>query len=163
MTESVDLGAIQNSEELAAARLNLLTAARHRLWIYLPILTVDSFSSAEELSELRRVAISGRGAEIRIVLHDPVTALRSGHRLIDLMQRLPSILQIRAPTDEQDRSIASAWVLNDSDGYLFLPDASRPVGRAALNDRSGQAPLLLQFEQTWQRAVPASFLQPLDL
>jgi hypothetical protein len=55
------------------------------------------------------------------------------------------------------------WLLNDTYGYLFLPDASRLEGRAALEDGPGQAPLLLDFEQIWERSEPASQLQPLGL
>lgn len=156
--------AVEGRDELAAARLQLLTRARYKLAIYLPALPADAYSSSTELDELRRIATSGRGAEIRIVLSDPAAALRTGHRLIDLAQRLPSVLQIRMPVDEQgENRITSAWLLNDTFGYLFLPDANRLQGRVALEDGPGQAPLLLQFEQIWERATPATQLQPLGL
>jgi hypothetical protein len=145
-------------------RLQLLAATRYKLAIHLPALPATAFSSADELAELRRIATSGRGAEIRIVLGDPAAALRAGHRLLDLAQRLPSVLRIRAPCDEDRSEVnASAWLLNDTGGYLFLPDAEQWEGRAALNDSPGQAPLLLQFEQIWERAPPATVLQTLDL
>lgn len=152
-------------EAIAAVRLALLAAARYKVAIHLPALAADVLSSPAELAELRRIAIAGRGAEIRIVLGDPDAALRAGHRLIDLAQRLPSVLRIRTPAEE-DRSTeteASSWLLNDTGGYLFLPDAYRWEGRAALKDGPGQAPLLLQFEQRWERALPATQLQPLGL
>ncbi|HUB88345.1 MAG TPA: hypothetical protein VMA74_01305 [Dyella sp.] len=152
-------------EDIAAIRLALLAAARYKLAIHLPALPADILSSPAELAELRRVAIAGRGAEIRIVLGDPDAALRMGHRLIDLAQRMPSVLRIRTPAEE-DRSTeteASSWLLNDTGGYLLLPDAERGEGRAALKDGPGQAPLLLRFEQLWERALPATQLQPLGL
>jgi hypothetical protein len=156
--------AVNGRDELAATRLQLLTATRYKLAIHLPSLPLDAYSNPAELAELRRIATSGRGAEIRMLLSDPATALRAGHRLIDLAQRLPSVLQIRMPADEEDESrTTSAWLLNDTYGYLFLPEASRLEGRAALNDGPGQAPLLLQFEQLWERATPATQLQPLGL
>jgi hypothetical protein len=146
-------------------RLQVLAAARFKVAIHLPMLSVDAFSSPAELAELRRIAISGRGAEIRIMLGDVAAASRSGHRLIDLAQRLPSMLRIRFPGDDEEstETDASAWLLNDTSGYLFLPDADRWEGRAALRDGPGHAPLLLQFEQIWERAQPATLLQPLGL
>ena len=156
--------AVEGRDEVAATRLQLLTAARYKLAIHLPTLPLDAYSSPTELAELRRIATAGRGSEIRIILSDPATALRAGHRLIDLAQRLPSVLQIRTPANEEDENrIASAWLLNDTYGYLFLPEASRLEGRAALKDGPGQAPLVLQFEQIWERATPATQLQPLGL
>jgi hypothetical protein len=155
---------VGNREELAGARLQLLAAARYKLSIYLPNLPADAYSNPAEVAELRRIATSGRGAEIRVLLGDTADLLRDGHRLIDLAQRLPSALQIRMPADDQiENRASSAWLLNDSYGYLFLPDASRLEGRAALRDGPGQAPLLLQFEQMWERATPATHLQPLGL
>jgi hypothetical protein len=157
--------AVSGPEAVAAMRLTLLAAARYKLAIHLPVLPADAFNSPAELAELRRIAIAGRGAEIRIVLGDPAAALRAGHRLIDLAQRMPSVLRIRTPAEEDTsaETETSSWLLNDTSGYLLLPDADRSEGRAALKDGPGQAPLLLQFEQIWQRAMPASQIQALGL
>jgi len=157
--------AVAGPETIACLRLQVLAAARYKLAIHLPTLSAGIFSSQDELAELRRIAISGRGAEIRILLGDVAGALRAGHRLLDLAQRLPSALRIRTAVvdDESSETSASAWLLNDTGGYLFLPDAERWEGRAALRDGPGLAPLLLQFEQIWERAAPATQLQPLGL
>jgi predicted GNAT family N-acyltransferase len=149
--------------ETADARLQLLARTRHRLAIYLPLLDNHSYASAEELAELRRIAISGRGAEIRVLLHDPAAALRNDHRLIALAQRAPSAIKIRTPVEETDLAFVSAYLLNDTDGYLFLPEADRPQGRAALDDRASQTPLQQHFDQVWERAERASILQTLDI
>jgi predicted GNAT family N-acyltransferase len=149
--------------DIAAARLQVLGEARHQLSIYLPILDSDSYASIGELTELRRVAISGRSARIRILLHDPAAALRNDHRLVALAQRLPSAMQIRMPVDEADLAYTSAYLLNDAGGYLFLPEADRPQGRAALHDRSAQAPLRQHFDEVWERAERATILQALDI
>ncbi|WP_114241237.1 hypothetical protein [Dyella sp. C9] len=149
--------------ELADSRQLLLAEARHRVAIYQPRLTGDIFASEAELGELRRLAISGRGAQIRVLLHDPVTALRESHRLIGLAQRLSSAIQIRTPVEELDQSYASAYLLTDQGGYLFLPDAARANGRGSRQDRAAQAPLLQHFDEVWERSTPATVLQPLHL
>jgi predicted GNAT family N-acyltransferase len=160
-----DIGALATASrhEVTAARLQLLTDTRHQLAIYLPMLGNDNYDSAEELAELRRIAISGRGAQIRILLHDPAAALRNDHRLVALAQRLPSAIQIRTPIEEVDLAYMSAYLLNDSGGYLFLPEADRAQGRAARHDRVSQAPLQQHFDDVWNRAQRASVLQTLDL
>jgi len=154
---------VNSQEDLASARLALLRQAHYRLAIYQPLLTIDAFNSADEITELRRIASSGRGASIRILLHDPQAALRESHRLVALAQRLPSVISIRVPVDEHDLGYSSAYLLNDVGGYVFQPDAHRPQGRAAMQDRSAQAPLLQQFDEVWERAERATALQPLDL
>lgn len=160
-----DIGALPTStcSETAAARLQLLCETRRRLAIYVPLLGNDNYASAEELAELRRIAISGRGAQIRILLHDPAAALRNDHRLIALVQRLPSTMQIRTPVEEADLAYVSAYLLNDAGGYLFLPEANRPQGRAARHDRASHAPLQQHFDEVWERAERATILQTLDI
>lgn len=154
---------LDGREAVAEARLQLLTDTRRQLLIHLPALTVDIFGNAAELTELRRIATGGRGAEIRLLLHDPASAVRDDHRVIGLAQRLPSIWQIRTPMDPIDRACRSAWLLADSGGYLFLPDAGQPQGRSSRVDRPGQVPLRQQFDEMWERSVPARELQALDL
>lgn len=150
-------------EETAAARLRLLVETRHRLALRLPLLGSDSYASTDELDQLRRIAISGRAAQIRILLHDPEAALRADHRLITLAQYLNSAIQIRQPLDEMDLGYPSSVLLNDRGGYLFLPEADRPQGRAALTDRSMHGPLLQQFDETWERSERARVLQVLNI
>lgn len=155
--------AIDGREALAAARLQLLSAARHRVALHLPLLGRDEYGNDAELAELKRIATSGRRAGIRILLHDPATALHDGHRLVSLFQRLSSAIQIRTPVEDVDRQCTSTWLLTDTGGHLFLPDAGRPQGRMALADRAAQAPLQQQFDEIWERSARASELQPLDL
>jgi hypothetical protein len=157
--------AITGREQTAAVRLQLLAATRYKLTIHLPALSPEVLNNPLEVAELRRIATAGRGAEIRMILGNPDAALRMGHRLIDLAQRLSTAFQIRTPSDEEtsESPTGSMWLLNDTEGYLFLPDAERLEGRGALRDGPGQAPLLLQFERIWERAIPATQLQPLGL
>lgn len=149
--------------ELAAARVQLLAGARRRVAIYQPVLPEDVYGAPAELAELRRIATSGRGTEIRLILHDPAGSLRDDHRLVALSQRLPSVVLVRVPLEELDLAYASSYLLTDQGGYLFQPDARRPEGRAATSDRASQAPLLQHFNEVWERSARATAWQPLDL
>lgn len=155
--------ALDDREALAAARLQLLADTRRQLLIHLPRLAPGVLDSPAELAELRRIATAGRGAEIRLLLHEPAAALRDGHRLLELAQRLPSIWQIRMPVEPVDLGCTSACWLNDAGGYLFLPDAERPQGRTSRRDRAAQIPLRQRFDEVWERSIRARELQTLDL
>ncbi len=160
-----DHGALpaSNRSEVAAARLQLLTDARHQLMIRLPLLASDTYAGSAELAQLRRVGVSGRAASIRILLHDPAAALASDHPLLPLAQRLTTAFQIRVPLELTDLAHVGAYTVNDAGGYLLLPDASRPAGRAARDDRATQASLRRQFDEVWERSEPATLLNPLHL
>lgn len=159
----IDALPVTSRGEAETARKQILADARHRLCLHLPVLGNDSYASVEELAEFRRVAISGRGAQIRILLHDPAAALRNSHRLIALVQRLPSAMQVRTPIEEADLGYISAYLLNDVGGYLFLPEADRPQGRAARRDRASAAPLQKHFDELWERSERAGVLQTLNI
>lgn len=154
---------IGNRVQLAAARLQLLTDAKHQLIIHVPVLELGMYANDEETTELRRVASSGRAASIRILLHDPAAALVNDHPLVGLAQRLSSAFEIRVPVDPVDLAWLGACVLNDTGGYLYLPDAGRPSGRGARDDRRAQVPLRQYFNEVWERAEPATMLQSLHL
>lgn len=160
-----DIGALpaSNPAETAATRLQLLTETQRELAIYLVVLDQYAYASPEETAQLRRIAASGRGARIRIILHDPDTALRTDHRIITLAQRLSSSVQIRTPVEEADLAYPSNYLLNDAGGYLFVPDANHSQGRAASHDRAAQAPLGRHFNEVWERSERASVLQALNL
>lgn len=155
--------AFDTRASLADLRLRCLQAARHTVCIYQPVLTSEAYADPAELDALRRLASSGRGALIRILTHDPDAALRQGHRLVALTQRLPSAIQVRTPVEEADLAYGSAFLLNDQGGYVCQTDATRPQGRAAVEDRAAQVPWLRYFEQIWERSARATTWQPLDL
>lgn len=152
-----------DSLQLSAARRLLLADARYRLALQQPSLGIGWYDSAEELSELRRIATAGRSAQIRIVLFDPQRALRDSHRLLTLAQRLPSTIEIRVPLEPSDRMDSGAYLFNDQGGYLWLRDAEQDGGRADRCDRAAQAPLLHDFEQRWERSVRARELDNLSI
>jgi hypothetical protein len=155
--------AVGNRADVIAARLQLLADSRHQLLFRVPVLDVDTYAGAAEIEQLRRVAISGRAASSRILLHDPAAALVNDHPLVSLSQRLSSAFEIRVPVDPVDLAWLGAYTLNDVGGYLYLPDAGRPTGRAARDDRAAQAPLRQQFSEVWERAEPATMLKALHL
>ncbi|TAL73618.1 MAG: hypothetical protein EPN56_06995 [Rhodanobacter sp.] len=157
------LRVLNGNLEIAAVRLQLLVAAQHCFALHLPRLAPQDYASDAELAEIRRVATSGRRADIRILLHDPGAAVRDDHRLLALFQRLSSSIHIRMPVDDVDRQRTSAWLTNDAGGYLLLPDATKPTGRSALRDRPAQVPLVRLFDEIWERSSRASELESLNL
>src|SRR5581483_9490501 len=132
------------------ATLTVLRGARHVLRILVreldPVLLDDSAC----LVELRRIAISGRGASIRVLAQSIERAQREGNRMLDLAQRLPSVIQFRRPIEDVDRDYPSAFISTDVGGYLFRPIAHRMecVGSTCAPGRAAQLDTL--FDQVWE-------------
>lgn len=145
------------------ALLPLLRAARRQLFIHTRAMDPELFCGDEVLRELRRIATAGRGAEIRILVQDPETALHDGAPLLALAQRLSSAVQVRTPDQDGEQAFAGAYVINDDAGLLFRPIGSRYEGSARHHAPGHHRQLLEQFRHAWDRAGPASILRSQSL
>lgn len=150
---------LHSLEATGAALRELLNAARHQLWIYSRELEPQLFAGESILAEVRRVATSGRGAEIRVLLQDSVAAVRDKAGLIGLAQRLSSVLQLRRVVEEVDLHYPGAFVLNDVGGFLLRPIGSRFEGVFVAHAAGRHRQLHDYFNEVWERAVPASELR----
>lgn len=141
----------------------LAAAARHKLWIYSRDLDRLLYDREPFLEAVRRIALSGRGAEVRILLHDARDAVRDGHRLLHLAARLPTYILLRTPVVEEDRQYPSAFLLNDAGGFFLRPIGSRWEGEGRTASPGHQAGLLNYFNQVWERAEPDPELRRLSV
>ncbi|WP_448097970.1 DUF7931 domain-containing protein [Luteibacter yeojuensis] len=155
--------AAEDRAGLEAAHLRLLAGARHRVSIYLPLLEPGVFDSDAVHAELRRIATSGRQAQIRILTHDAERGHRDGHRLLALAQRLPSAIGVRVPTEEAHLRYGSAFTTDHAGGFLFRPVAGRFEARGSLDEPGETSRLTVYFDEVWERAEPAWQIRPLGI
>ena len=153
----------EDREQVVAAIADLLADARHELAIYTRDLDPALLDVPPILDAIKRIALSGRRARIRILVQEPRKPLADGHRLIALAQRLPSLIEFRTPADEQDRLYPSAFLINDRRGYLFRTLATRNEGEGSTYAPGRHQQLREYFDQVWERSVPSEELRPLAL
>jgi predicted GNAT family N-acyltransferase len=148
--------------DLRDATLALIASARREICIYSRDLEPDLYEDAAIFEAMRKVALSGKGASVRILLQDITRVVRDGHRLVDLTQRLPSILHIRRVAHE-DAQYPSAFVLTDQGGYLFraFGDRFEGVGDTCYAPRRDELKRL--FDEVWERAEAPPELRRLGL
>jgi hypothetical protein len=164
VTEAADtVLTVDDRAGLEVAHVRLLTQARYRAAMYLPRMEPGILDSEAILTELRRLATSGRQAQVRILTHDAEQAHREGHRLIALAQRLPTAVSIRMPVDETHLAYASAFVADTTRGYLFRPIANRYEARGDLDAPGETSRLMAYFDEVWERAEPAWQIRPLGI
>lgn len=160
--EARELAAGDRVQMLAALAM-LLGDTEHELAILTRDLDADLFATPASLEALKRIALSGRRARIRILVQDPRAARTEALPLIALAQRLPSAFALRTPVEDLDRQLASAFVLNDRRGYLFRPLATRFEAEGSTYAPGRHAQLLASFEQIWERSEPAVELRALGI
>ena len=152
---------VDDREQALAAVAELLADAKHDVAIYTRDLDAALFDVPATLDALKRIARSGRYAQIRIIVQDARTPLADGHRLIALAQRLPSAIAMRTPVDERDQQYPSAFLINDRRGYLFRALGSRLEGEGSTYAPGRHAQLREFFDQVWERSVPSEELRQL--
>jgi predicted GNAT family N-acyltransferase len=149
-------------EQARVAIAGLLADAKYELAIYTRDLDPFLLDTTAALDAIKRVALSGRHARVRVIVQDPRKAVADGHRLVALAQRLPSSIAIRTPVDEQDLQYAAAFLLNDRRGYLFRPLGNRPDGEGSTYAPGRHAQLAALFDQVWERSAPSEELRLLS-
>jgi predicted GNAT family N-acyltransferase len=154
---------VDSRAQAATESLTLIGAARRELCIYTRDLDPALFESDEALEALKRVAISGRGASVRIIVQDPRSIVARGHRLLPLAQRLTSVFALRTPVQDDDLQYPSAFLLNDTSGYYFRVLGTRFEGEAVNYSPGRHAQLLEYFNQVWERSEPSEDLRQLNL
>jgi hypothetical protein len=154
---------VQTREQLIEATLTILRDTRRELRILVEELDPVLLDDSACLVELRRIAISGRGASIRVIAQSVERAQREGNRMLELAQRLPSVIRFRRPLEDIDRDYPSAFMCTDVGGYLFRPIAQRmeSIGSTCAPGRAAQLEAL--FDQVWERSEPMGELRPLDI
>lgn len=150
-------------ESLANATLELLNGAERRVCIYSRDLDRGLLDQSDIVAAIKRIAISGRGASVRIIVHDIDSAIRESHALLGVAQRLTSAIELRRPREPADRAYAGAFLLNDRGAYLLRPLATRFEASGEAHARGHAAPLVETFDEVWERSEVCSELRRLDL
>lgn len=163
LAEQADLVTCHGPGETTDFVQRLLAATRHQCCIASADLMPQTLDNEATILALRKITESSRHASIRCLLSDVAKLQRDGHRLLDLAQRLPSIVELRLPEAGDDLIDSRAFMLNDADGYLYWPDTQQALAKGRLHGGARQRMLLRDFNQAWERATPASALRQLSL
>lgn len=144
---------IQTQAQAVEAALEIAKLARYRLAICTSDLEPALYSTPAFRDEVRRIARSSRFAMVRILVRDPLRAIREGHHLIELASQLSSYVQIRVP-DPDDEQRMDAWLIADDDAILHRPVHDRPDGVVEVGSSSLARERMRNFDRLWQRAQP---------
>lgn len=153
----------ETREELIEVTRQLLAGARHEMCVLVRELHPLLLDDTACLVELRRLAISGRGASIRVIVQDLTRAMQENMRVLELAQRLSSVIELRRPTEPADLAYSSAFMCVDTGGYLFRPVESEMGAAGSTRAPGRHAELMAVFEQVWERSEPWPELRALGV
>jgi len=150
-------------EEHRAIALALAQQATRELLIFTQTLDHALFDNAEFEDAASHLARRSQYAAVHILVQDSSAAVRRGHRLVELAQRLGSRVKIRRPNDDY-LDARQSFLVADETGYLsrqFADDYANGV--AHFSDRSSARNLANFFNEVWERSEADPQLRRLHL
>lgn len=149
--------------EALAATLAVLGNARHAIALSTRDLDAGLLDAPAVVEAIKRIALSGRHARVRILVQEPRKAIADGHALIRLAQALPSAIALRVPVEERDLAEPAAFLVDDRGGYFLRALASRMDGEGNTFAPGRHKQLVAAFDEIWERSLPSADLRVLAI
>jgi len=140
---------LDHSRDVRQACLALVSQAQRNVILMSRHLDARLFNTSEFATAVRNFVLGSRYARMRILVQDPGPAIQSGHRLIELSQRLSSFIEIRIP-ERQFASYNRAFLVVDACGYLYREQADLYIAECSFADRKFSDELGHPFEEMWE-------------
>ncbi len=156
---NIELGSAGDGHDVALA---LFEQARREVLIASYDLESAILDHEDVVDALSRLARGHRLSEVRILLQSPDRALRHGHRLVTLAQRLSSHIKIHRPGEEH-KGLAEAFIVVDGIGYIKRQQADRFEGIASFKAPIEARDLRAAFNTMWERSEPEIQLRRMQL
>ena len=145
--------ALHHRAETRDAALALARQARLSLRIFTPDLEGSLYSNEPFRSAVSKLARAGRRTFVRILVQDPSRAVQQDHRLIGLIQHLPTHIQVRrVGADWADEPYA--FQVADEEGVLWRPQAERFEGSVDFYAGPRARELRKWFDDVWEQSTP---------
>lgn len=157
-----DLYHLHNPDDHLIHAAGMLRQARRELALFTYDLDPAVYDQTPFLEAFKALALRSRYSRIRILLQDNVLVLQRGHRLVELAQRLPSVVEIRKP-NEDFIDHPENFLLIDDCGYLHRKSAASHTGIACYHNRHRVNRLLAFYDEAWENATPERELARLHL
>lgn len=144
---------LRTAEENRDVALELVKQAKREIYIATWDLDARVFSHQDFIEALSRFVRGSRHAHTHILLQTPDKAIKQGHRMIPLAQRLNSRIRIHQPGPEH-RDIVETFMVVDGIGYFRRLLADRYEGVASFKAPIAGRDLRAHFMTMWERSAP---------
>ena len=151
LAESISSAPTNSLESVQTATVELIKRARRNIVVYTLDLESELYGDRGVIEAFKQFAIGARGSNTQIIIHDVASLRNQIHPLFDLAHRLPSSFQFRAPIELEDLKYGSAFVANDTGGYLFRLFNTRYQGEWSPHAPARNRQLWEEYERIWQR------------
>lgn len=147
--------------EFRDAAAALANSATLHLNVLSHVLEREVYGTPDFVAAVQALATRHRMARIRILIHSPEWASRSGHRLVELSRRLTSFIELRE-LHEQDKQLVSEVLIADENALLYRESPDDLAARYWTDSPHEARPWLRRFEGLWNGGEPVQALRQLN-
>jgi len=144
----LELGSCEENREVA---LSMAQQSRRTIDIISRLLDPPIYNTTEFIEAIKSFVTGNRNAMLRIIVFDPDTIIRNGHRLVELAGSLSSFIEIRKAGYEYDQ-YSQSLMITDSTAYLHRISTDRYEATACFNDRRQARYFRKEFDTMWETA-----------
>lgn len=153
---------LDRMEDFRTSSLNFVEQARKTVEIFSYDLDAALYDRQPFLAALKNLCLGSRFSRVRILLQNNAPVQKQGHRLVELVRRLPSSMEIRNPhpdyLDHQEN-----FLVVDRRAYIRWQLSNRYRGYLAPANLLKAQRLSELFNEIWQCSQPDSDLRRLHL
>lgn len=144
-------GTLSTLAEVRAHVTAATAGARRTLAIYTQDLEPALYDHEPFLEAIKHLVLARGHARVRVLIADPMRAIRDGNRFVAMARRLTSYIDLRnVPKDM--RNNPAAFLVADDNASVYRPNATTWDGIAAMSDLASAARHLASFESIWRAA-----------
>lgn len=148
---------LEGQATLKASLCELISQSRHQLYILAYDLDPLIYSNDDFNQQLSALARRSKRPNIRLLLHNANRLLSHPHRVLPLLQRLSSLIEVRQ-LNEQYKNQWQSYIITDQPAMLYQATYER-YDAIVGNDPRKIAEMRKQFEQMWQHSGIATTLR----
>jgi hypothetical protein len=153
---------LETRDELRMISQHMAGQAQQSLHIFTRELDAELYDNEIFIEAVSRLARRSKYSFIHILTLNSDKAVKNGHQLIYLHQKLDSYIKIRR-ADEQHKGYIPAFMLTDKSGVVFRQFGDRHEAEANYKDSLLVAGLLKFFTEAWEISLPDPQLRRLHI
>jgi len=132
----------------------MVQSATQQVLIYSHEMESDLYNHEDICESLSLLVRSNKRAEISILAHDTSDAVRNGHCLINLAQKLSTFVHIRVTEHSVTRELSESWLIVDGHAYCRFINPQRFEGKYEHYNRTRCRKMQADFNELWEQSVP---------
>jgi len=150
---------ISTREEMREAAVTIARQASRKVSIFTHDLEPGIYDDPEFLEVIKRLVLSQTYARIRVLIADPMRAIKNGNNLVHLGRRLNTYIEFRHVREDL-RTHAEAFCIADDKALVYRLQAARWEGIADTYEPAVAKLYSKMFDEIWQASeVEVEFRQ----